>query len=183
MPTLVRVYPPPRGEFCLGFDRLRLPIRSRGIGRKLSIAPEEGTDCRTGARWGTRGQTSRTMCGILALVSLGATIDCLLGAEGGRGQGGEGKHARRADSMPEEVRKLFPVLRLSVHALANARKCPRSRTRTNARACARAAHTHMYVYLHIQADSQHPLAHHPCSRPLSLLSLTRHLCALASHTL
>ena len=117
-------------------------LRSRGIGRKLSIAQEGDTDCRTGARWGTRGQNRRTMCGILALVSLGATIDCLLGAEGGRGQGGEGKHARRADSMPEEVRKLFPVLRC-----ARPRKRPQmpSLTHAHARARMRTRGTHAHV--------------------------------------
>ncbi len=52
------------------------------------------------------------MCGILALVSLGATIDCLLGTQG-RGQGGDAELPSRVDALPEEVRRLVPVLQFT----------------------------------------------------------------------
>ena len=54
------------------------------------------------------------MCGILALVSLGATIDCLLAHAGGEGGGSDGADScaegHDALNVPHEVSRLFAPL-------------------------------------------------------------------------
>jgi hypothetical protein len=67
---------------------------------------------RSGERCRGHQGKGRKMCGILALVSLGATIDCLLGTQG-RGQGGDAELPSSVDALPEEVRRLVPVLQFT----------------------------------------------------------------------
>jgi len=63
------------------------------------------------------------MCGILALVSLGAAIDCLLGENGGCGAGGSGRRKGGGEAgkddggenVPDEVARLLPVLHVCMH--------------------------------------------------------------------